>query len=363
MQGRGRQAGEAGGYPGDGRACRTGGPPVARILLIDDERDFADALRGFLAGLGHAVHWLDLAEEGLRLLAADEPFDVVLLDNRMPRMSGLEFLAQLKRTGAAVPVILMTAAHNDRTAIQAINLGAFAYALKPDDDEAGSRDELRRVLDEALEVTRRPRPVPLARAADRADESAIVGRSKPILEVLRQVGRYADLDETVLLLGETGTGKDLVARAVHTNGRRRDRPFVVINCTALNESLLDDELFGHEAGAFTGADKLRKGRFEHANGGTLFLDEVGDMPLPLQANPLRVFQDTEIGRIGSNDPIRVDGCVVAATHRDLVARIEEGKFRQDLFYRLEGMTMRLPPLRERSEDIPLLARSFLGRLF
>jgi DNA-binding NtrC family response regulator len=337
--------------------------PVARILLIDDDTHFAESLQDRLRSLGHEVQWFELAEDGLRLLLSGVPADLILLDNRMPRMSGLEFLAALKKTEAAIPVVLMTNAHNDRTVIQAMNLGAFAYVIKPTDEEE-ILDELQGILKDALEITRRPRPVPLPRpAAGDEDDSLIIGRSKAILKILQLIGRHADLDESVLILGETGTGKDLVARAIHTNSRRKNKPFVVINCTALNESLLDDELFGHESGAYTGAEKLRKGRFEHAHGGTLFLDEVGDMPLPLQAKLLRVLENREIVRIGSNDPIRVDVRVLAATHCDLKGLVREGKFRQDLFYRLEGMTIHLPPLRERKEDIELLARKLLCRLF
>jgi two-component system nitrogen regulation response regulator GlnG len=177
------------------------------------------------------------------------------------------------------------------------------------------------------------------------------------------MGRLARLDESVMILGETGTGKDLVARALHTNSPRHQGPFVALNCTAFNEQLLDDELFGHEPGAFTGAVKLRKGRFEHAHGGTLFLDEAGDMPLPLQAKLLRVLENREIVRLGSNEPIRIDVRVLGATHCDLAARVREGKFREDLFYRLVGLTIQLPPLRERKDDIELLARTFLARMF
>jgi DNA-binding NtrC family response regulator len=184
-----------------------------------------------------------------------------------------------------------------------------------------------------------------------------------MLEVLKRIGRLARLDEPVLILGETGTGKDLVARAIHTNSPRRDRPFVVMNCAAFNDNLLDDELFGHEPRAFSGAgEKLRKGRFEHADGGTLFLDEVGDMPPPLQVKLLRVLENREIVRIGSNEPIKVNVRVVSATHQDLQAAVREGRFRQDLYYRLEGMTIHLPPLRERPEDIRVLAQSFLARI-
>lgn len=337
---------------------------MATTLLIDDDGDFAGLLLDWLKGQGHKAQWLDSPEEGLRfLLASADRVDLVLLDNRMPGMSGLDFLAALNRSAVRhPPVILMTGAHNDRTVFQALDLGAFAYALKPTDE--GDFGDLQRALAEALEVTRRPQPVPIPKPGQAdEDDSVIVGRSPPLLDLLRHAARCARLDETVLILGETGTGKDLVARALHTNSPRKHKLFVVMNCTALNENLLDDELFGHEPGAFTGADKLRKGRFEHADGGTLFLDEVGDMPLPLQAKLLRVLENREVVRIGSNDPIKVDVRVVAATHRDLKSLVREGKFRQDLFYRLEGMTLHLPPLRDRKEDVELLARRFLGRLF
>jgi DNA-binding NtrC family response regulator len=335
---------------------------MARILLIDDEWEFSKALSDQLQDLGHDTHWLECAEEGLCLLS-ESAVDVVLLDNKMPRMSGLEFLAALCERGVRVPVILMTSAHNDQTVIQASRLGMFDYVIKPMAHGEILR-ELGPVLCKALEINRRPPTVQLPQPDERdeEDDSRIVGRSKKMLEVLKCIGKLEQFEESVLILGETGTGKDLVAQAIHTNSLRKNKPFVVINCTALNENLLDDELFGHEPGAFTGADKLRKGRFEHAHGGTLFLDEVGDMPLPLQAKLLRVLENREVVRIGSNDPIRVDVRVLAATHRDLKALVREGRFREDLFHRLEGMTIHLPPLRERCGDVELLARRFLRRL-
>jgi DNA-binding NtrC family response regulator len=337
---------------------------VAKILLIDDDREFSESLRAQLQQLGHEATWLDVPDEGLRRLTSGDKIDLVLLDNKMQPMSGLEFLAALTEHGVRIPVILMTSVHQDQTVIQAMNLGAFDYLPKPDDlDEILPR--LAPMIRQALEITRQPPAVQLRppEAQQVEDDSLIVGRSKPMLEVLKRIGRLARVDETVLILGETGTGKDLVAQAIHTNSPRKHNRFVVINCTALNENLLDDELFGHEPGAFTGADRLRKGRFEHAVGGTLFLDEVGDMPLPLQAKLLRVLENHEVVRIGSNEPIRVDVRVLAATFRDLQTQVREGKFRQDLFYRLEGMTVHLPPLRERKEDIELLAYRFLSRLF
>jgi DNA-binding NtrC family response regulator len=337
---------------------------MARILLVDDDADFSEDLQNQLRTDGHEVLWVSLAEEGLRLLAAHDPFDLVLLDNRMPGMSGLEFLTAALERGIRTPIILITSAHTDSTVIQAINRGAFAYVPKPDMSD-DLLTKLGPVISEALEVSRRPRPVPIrpSDARNEEDESVIVGHSKPMLDVLVHIGRLARIDETVLILGETGTGKDLVARAIHTNSPRKDKNFVVMNCTALNENLLDDELFGHEPHAFTGADKLRKGRFEHAQGGTLMLDEVGDMPLTLQAKLLRVLENREIVRVGSNEPIRIDVRVLAATHRDLKTLVREGRFREDLFFRLEGLTIHLPPLRERKEDIELLARRFLDRMF
>src|SRR4051812_8645900 len=335
---------------------------MARILLIDDDPEFSEVVADVLRHKGHDVHCHDTAEDGLEALAA-APFDLVLLDNRMRgREAGLDFLATAQAHDIRVPVVLMTSVHIDRTVIQAMNLGAFGYVIKPDDFSQIAA-ELDPIIHEALEITRRPESVPIPRPDAPADDSLIVGRSRAMIEVLMRIGRLSKVQETVLILGETGTGKDLVARAIHTNSSRRNKPFVVMNCTAFTETLLDDELFGHEAGAFTGADRLRKGRFEHANGGTLFLDEVGDMPLLLQAKLLRVLENREVVRIGSNDPIKVDVRVVAATHRDLKGQIREGKFRQDLFYRLEGITIHLPPLRERREDVERLARRFLVRLF
>ena len=335
---------------------------MARILLIDDDQDFSTFLQEHLQQQRHQVRWQDLAEDGLELLAR-EPYDLVLLDNRMPGMSGLEFLKAVKKRNLSMPVILMTSVHNDKTVIQAMNLGAFAYMLKPTDEEA-ILTELDRIMPEALKVIP-PAPVPLPRPDAQQDDSLLVGRSRPMLDLLMRIGNPQLLNgkDPILILGETGTGKDLVARAVHTNGPRAARPFVAMNCTAFNENLLDDELFGHEVGAFTGADRLRKGRIEHAHGGTLFLDELGDMPLTLQAKLLRVLENHEISRLGSNETIKVDVRILAATHRDLKRLVREEKFRADLLFRLEGWTIKLPPLRERQEDIELLAQRFLAQSF
>jgi DNA-binding NtrC family response regulator len=337
---------------------------MARILLIDDDADFAEEVRERLCQLGHQVRYLDNPEEALGLACSGDHFDVILLDNKMPRMSGLDFLKAAGQRNCRVPVVLMTGTHLDATAINAVNLGAFDYVIKPIDLDEFIAD-LRPIIDRAAEVSRRPADVPLPEnpAEQPAEQSVIVGKSKPMIELLIQIGRVARLDDTVLILGETGTGKELVARALHTNSPRKNGPYVALNCSAFNEHLLDDELFGHEPGAFTGAVKLRKGRFEYAHGGTLFLDEAGDMSLNLQAKLLRVLDNHEITRLGSNETIPVNVRVLAATHRDLAAMVREKQFRQDLFHRLTGATIRLPPLRERKGDVERLAEAFLARTF
>jgi DNA-binding NtrC family response regulator len=335
---------------------------VASILLIDDDTDLSHYLRGELEARGHAVDCLDRAEHGPERLART-PFDLVLLDNKMPGMSGIDFLEALRGRGIEVPVILMTGYSTSDTAIRAMNLGAFDYVIKPDDFQSLFR-ELTPLIRGALEITRPVKAVRVAPAAQpRPPEgpTLVTGKSKAMVNVCKEIGLFARSEDAVLILGETGTGKELVARAIHTTSPRKDRPFVALNCTALNESLLESELFGHEAGAFTGADKLRKGKIEYASGGTLFLDEIGDMPLHLQAKLLRVLEYQEVERVGSNEPIRVNVRVLSATHRDLEAAIQEGKFRRDLFHRLNRVTLRLPPLRERREDLGELVDYFLTR--
>jgi DNA-binding NtrC family response regulator len=335
---------------------------VARILLIDDDADLTDFLREALQGHGHEVKCLERAERGPEVLTGAD-FDLVLLDNKMPGMSGIEFLAALQQRGLDIPVILMTGHATTDTAIEAMNLGAFDYVIKPL-DPGELCDQLGLLIDKALEIARpskEPVRLPGEAAPDDGHGPQLLGNSKPMQEVYKLIGKVARSDAPVLIHGETGTGKELVARAIHAHSPRQGKPFVAMNCTALNENLLDDELFGHEAHSFTGGDKLRKGRFEYANGGTLFLDEVGDMPLSLQAKLLRVLENQEVFRIGSNEPIKVNVRVVSATHRDLAALVAEGKFRADLFYRLNGVLIRLPPLRERVSDLELLAEHFLAQ--
>jgi DNA-binding NtrC family response regulator len=337
---------------------------VARILLIDDDADLSDYLRDELARRGHEAHCLERAEEAPRVLAeARPPFRLVLLDNKLLGMSGIEFLEALQGHGLKVPVILMTGYATAETAILATKLGAHDYVLKPDSFQS-LFGQLAPIIQQCLALTERPPEVslPLEPApASAAGPMLVAGPNQLMREVYKLIGQFAPTDRAVLIRGETGTGKELIARAIHTHSARKSNPFLALNCAAVPETLLEDELFGHEKGAFTGAVKLRKGKLEHADGGTMFLDEIGDMALPLQAKLLRVLEYQEFERIGGNEPIRVNVRFVSATHRDLEAAIHEGTFRKDLFFRLNQVTIRLPALRERLDDLPKLAAYFLAR--
>jgi DNA-binding NtrC family response regulator len=334
---------------------------MARILLIDDDVDLAEDLVESLESIGHAVTHLERAAGGPDLLVGQE-FDVVLLDNKMPGMSGTEFLAALKEREVEIPVILMTGCGTSDTAMKAVELGAFDYLEKPD-DYSRLFNALLPMISKALQIDWRPPvvPVPGATNGEKAGGPLMLGKSARMVEMYVQIARVARSQTSVLIRGETGTGKELVALAIHTHSPRKNRPFVVMDCTGLQETTLNSELFGHEKGAFTGADKLHKGRFEYANGGTLFVDEIGEMPIGLQAKLLRVLENQEVTRMGSNEAIKVDVRVVSATHRDLEAAIRAGTFREDLFYRLNGVTIRLPPLRERGADLQLLTSHFLDK--
>jgi len=335
---------------------------VARILLIDDEESFGKAVEKWLCQQQHTVCRTTMPVEGLEI-ATTEPFDLLLIDNIMPRMSGLDFLKQLLERGIDLPVILMTSVPNDRIVIEAMKNGAFAYVIKPGDRsefEAAFATDLRN----ALARTRRPAPVRLTQSSEVVDESVIEWKSSKMTAVLSAVGKLANVNVPVLILGETGTGKDLVARALHTHSRRQNKPFVAINCANfLNKELVASEFLGYEPHTFTGAERLRKGFFEHATGGTLFLDELAEMPLHMQGLLLRVLENHEVTRVGGRDAIRVDVRIIAATCRDLKARVAAGQFREDLYYRLDKGCIHVPPLRERKEDIEPLARLFLRRMF
>jgi DNA-binding NtrC family response regulator len=350
-------------FGGGTSGCLAGGYPVARILLIDDDADLRGFVESALKALGHEVTSRESAD-GVPELLSEDGTDVVLLDNKLPGVSGVEFLEVLEQRSIHLPVILMTGDPTTDTAIQAMNFGAFDYVVKPFELDA-LIDELEPLLAKALEIGRPMKEQVLLPGEGTAASGAtaqMLGNSRAMREVYKLIGRVARSDAPVLILGETGTGKELVAKAIHSNSPRRDRPFVALNCTAFNENLLDDELFGHEPGAFTGAAKLRKGRLEYAHGGTLFLDEIGDMPEKLQSKLLRVLEYQQVERIGGNDPIQVDVRVLSATHRDLNAAVEQKKFRQDLLFRLNRVCIELPPLRERGpDDLRLLTQYFLER--
>jgi DNA-binding NtrC family response regulator len=333
---------------------------MANLLLIDDDPDLLpDQMRQVFPAPTHRVEIAPTGSEGLERARDGRP-EVILLDLRLPDQSGLDVLRQLRQIDARIPVVLVTVVRSADSAIEAMRQGAYDYLLKPLDLQ-----KLDRVIGEALKVARLMRePAVIARTLPDDDQpgEAIVGSCPAMQEVYKAIGRVADQTFPVLITGESGTGKELVARAIYQHGPRAKAPFLALNCAAIPEALLESELFGHEKGAFTGAERRRIGRFEQANGGTLLLDEVGDMPLPAQAKLLRVLQEQAFERVGGSETVRTDVRLIAATHRDLKAWSDEGKFRPDLYYRLGVFAIDLPPLRERGEDLPLLVQFYLRRV-
>src|SRR3954467_4667849 len=332
---------------------------MANLLLIDDHPGLLpDQVGHVFPAPAHRVEIAHTGAEGLQRVADVRP-DVILLDLRLPDQSGLDVLRQLRQIDARIPVVLVTVARSAESAIEAMRQGAYDYRLNPLDLQ-----KLDRVIGEALKVVRLMRePAVIARTLPDDDQpgEAIIGCCAAMQEVYKAIGRVADQNFPVLITGESGTGKELVARAIYQHGPRAKATFLALNCAAIPETLLESELFGHEKGAFTGADRKRIGKFEQVSGGTLFLDEVGDMPLALQSKMLRILQDQTFERVGGNETVRTDVRLIAATHRDLKAWSAEGKFRPDLYYRLGVFTVHLPPLRERDEDLPLLVRHSLRR--
>ncbi len=328
-----------------------------KILIIDDDATFRLTLRATLEQAGYEIHEAEDGRIGLQRLH-EMVFDLILLDLRMKDMQGDEALRRIKEMSPAVPVVIITAYATVQTAVETLKQGAFDYLIKPVD-----MDALLAIVSKALRYyeLESENQVLKERIGEQFDFSRILGRSKKMRDVLEVLTLAAPSDATILILGESGTGKELIANAIHENSPRKDRAFVKVNCAALAENLLESELFGHERGAFTGAVQQRKGRFELAAGGTIFLDEIGDMALSTQAKILRVLQEGEFERLGSSKTLKVDVRVVAATHRDLPRAIEEGTFREDLYFRLSVVTIELPALRERKEDIPTLAEHFLKK--
>ncbi len=326
-----------------------------RVLVIDDDKSLAEAIAESLDRRGHSCTVCTTGKAGVAKLDS-ESFDVVLTDLKMADVDGLAVVEKCRKVQPDAEVFVITGFAEVKSAVEAMKLGASHYLQKPID-----LAELRAVVDKSAERVQTVRE--LRRQLDeRFGFEGVVGNGPKMQRVIQLLKAYAPTPASVLILGENGTGKELVAKALHTNSQRRNKTFVAMNCAALNEHLLDDEMFGHEDGSFTGVKGMRKGRFEYAHGGTLFLDEIGDMPLTLQAKLLRVLENGEVVRIGANAPVTVDVRVIAATNKDLDAAVREGRFRLDLFHRLKVGRIQLPALRERREDIPQLGAHFLKDL-
>ncbi|MFN8007407.1 MAG: sigma-54 dependent transcriptional regulator [Terriglobia bacterium] len=329
----------------------------ARILIIEDERTALQALSLMLSDEGYEVLKAQSGEEGLRIALQQKP-DLVLLDIRLPDIDGLTILQKMRSAHSDAAVIVMTAETTSSNAIRSTQYGAFDYVSKPINDEhlillIHRALEYRKLEKEVHNLRRTPREAPII--------PGMVGHSPQMQEVYKMIGRVANSDATVLISGESGTGKELVANAIHEFSHRANGPLVKINCGAIPDTLLEDEMFGHEKGAFTNAVAQRIGRFEQAHGGTLFLDEIAELSVNLQAKLLRAIQEHTIERLGSNVPIAVDFRLITATGRDLSQSVAAGNFREDLFYRLNVVNITIPPLRERREDIPLLVQRFISR--
>jgi DNA-binding NtrC family response regulator len=333
------------------------------VLIVDDEPDIQLVMSANLRKEGYEV---DTADDGLEALKKLESrdYDAIVLDHQMPRLTGMQFLERLhdraagRAIDAEVPVIVITAYGTIEMAVQAMKDGAYSYLTKPIQYE-----DLSLQVKNAVERHRLSRELRTLRleVEERYQFGSIIGRNPRMQDIFQVIRTVADTDATVLIHGESGTGKELIARAIHYNSRRKDKPFVVVSCSALPETLLESELFGHEKGSFTGAIRQRIGRFEMAEGGTVFLDEIGEMTMPVQLKLLRVLQEREIERVGGNQTHKVDVRVIAATHRDLQQAMRERHFRQDLFYRLNVVPIKLPPLRDRLDDISLLASHFIRK--
>jgi two-component system nitrogen regulation response regulator GlnG len=330
-----------------------------RILVADDEDSIRWVLATALTGVGHLVEQADDGRAALTRLR-NEAFDLALVDIRMPEVDGLHVLTELREAGISTPIVIITAQNTMANAIEAMKRGAYDYITKPFDI-----DEVQLLVQRALEMGRQSADLTrLERENRRRFELGveIVGKTPAMQEIFKTIGRVAHTDATVLLQGESGTGKELIARALHSHSARWSGPFIALNCSAVPRELLESELFGHERGAFTGATERRPGVFEVASGGTLFLDEVGDMPLELQAKLLRVLQERELTRLGGRDLVQVDCRLLAATNKDLEREVRQGRFREDLYFRLKVVPIFVPPLRQRRGDIPELVSYFIDKI-
>lgn len=328
-----------------------------KLLIVDDEPSIRYSIEQVFEGQDVEVLTADNAEDAVRIVASQSP-DVVLLDIRLGNQDGLEVFYELRKHDPRCLVVFITGHGTSETAIEAMKRGAYDYLVKPLD-----ANQITQVVHQACEISRLMRRPAIVEESEHPSEKPdlLIGSGAAMRAVCKQIGRVASQDVNVLILGESGTGKELVARVIYQHSRREDKPFLAINCAALPEALLESELFGHEKGAFTGADRRRIGKFEHADGGTLFLDEIGDMNPNTQAKMLRLLQEGTFERVGGNESLRANVRIISATNQNLETMIEQGKFRLDLYYRLRGVTVSLPPLRERREDIPELAHYFLFR--
>jgi two-component system response regulator HydG len=327
------------------------------ILVVDDDLAHRTMLRTLLSGWGYAITEADDGQSAMEAVRS-QPFDLILMDIRMIRVSGLEALAGIKAFNPAIPVVIMTAYASVETAVSALKQGAYDYLTKPLDF-----DELHLTLERAMDHSHLRKENRLLKESlgERFDRRNLIGRSAAMTSLIDTASQVAPSEATVLIAGESGTGKEMVAGLIHYNSLRKDGPFIRFNCAAIAETLLESELFGHEKGAFTGADRRKEGKFRQADGGSLFLDEVSEMSSGMQVKLLRVLQEREITRVGGSEVLTVDVRLIAATNRDLLKEITAGRFREDLFYRLNVVTLHVPPLRARPEDIPLLSQAFLTR--